>query len=92
MAQHSKSTKPREVTRLATIERKNGAEQLRLSCDEFTPADGERSRYTSARVWYRARNGDWRPSKSGVTIRATEIAAVIEALQQALTAMGDEAA
>jgi hypothetical protein len=91
MARGSSSTKHRELTRLATLERRNGTEQLRVSCDEVTPANGERSRYASIRVWYFASDG-WRPGKSGTTIRANELAAVIEALQQALSAIGEDEA
>lgn len=90
MARNTNSTKPCEIIRLATIDRRNGTEQLRLSVDEFAPERGEPKRYANIRVWY-ASDG-WRPGKSGVTIRKGELAAVIEALQHALTSMGEDEA
>lgn len=72
----------REIRRLATLERKNGEEQVRWSWDEFTPANGEPSRYVSIRKWFRARNGDWRPTKAGATIRLNELDEVVAALQR----------
>ena len=78
----NKRTKPREVVRLATLERRNGAEQIRWSWDEFTDLDGELSTYVNARKWYLGRDGQWRPTRFGVTIRATEIDEVVTALQR----------
>jgi hypothetical protein len=72
----------RELKRLETLERNHGNEEVRWSFDEFTPSDGEPTKYISARKWYRTHEGEWRPTKAGVTIRLAELDRVVEALQR----------
>jgi len=74
------------IASLATIERKNGEEQLRVSLDEFISDDGRAHRYVSARIWYEA-NGEWRPTKKGITIRKGEIRDFALALRAGLDRM-----
>ncbi len=76
------------IASLVTIERKNGEEQLRVSLDEFVGDDGKAHRYVSARVWYEA-NGEWRPTRKGITIRKTEIRDFGLALKAGLEAMNE---
>lgn len=76
----------RELRRLATLERNRGDEQVRWSWDEFTPDDGEPTRYVSGRKWYRTDDGEWRPTKAGITIRLSELDEVVAALQRVLRA------
>ncbi len=70
----------RELVRLATIERKPGEEEFRVSVDEFTPDDGEPKQYVSLRLWFRSDSGEFRPSKTGITVRRAEMRAVYAAL------------
>ena len=72
----------RELRRLATLERKNGEEQIRWSWDVFAPPSGEPSRYVSVRKWFRDTDGAWRPTKAGATIRLNELDEVVTALQR----------
>jgi len=74
------------IVSLATIERKNGEEQLRVSLDEFISDDGKAHRYISARIWYLCGN-EWRPTKKGITIRKTEIRDFALALRAGLDRM-----
>lgn len=71
----------RELRRLETLERNEGKEEVRWSWDEFT-AGGKVTKYISARKWYRADDGEWRPTKAGVTIRLGELDRVVAALQR----------
>lgn len=81
-----------ELLRLATCERKNGdrAEELRVSLDEFQTEDGKRHRYVSARLWCRAQNDEWRPTKKGTTFRRRELEQVASALAKAVELIDDE--
>ena len=72
----------RELRRLETLERNDGKEQVRWSFDEFVTDRGQPTKYISARKWYRADDGEWRPTKAGVTIRLAELDRVVEALQR----------
>lgn len=54
------------------------SEELRVVWDEF-----KGHRFLAVRVWFRAADGEWRPSKSGVTIKPRELAAFAEAVGQA---------
>lgn len=73
----------RELVRLATLDRKNGDEQFRISVDEFQPDDDrEPKKYLSLRVWYQDQKGEWRPSKTGCTLRQSEFVDAIKALQK----------
>jgi hypothetical protein len=74
------------IASLATIERKNGEEQLRVSLDEFISDDGKAHRYVSARIWYQS-GEEWRPTKKGITIRKTEIRDFALALKAGLARM-----
>ena len=71
----------RELARLATIERKPGEEEFRASVDEFTPDDGgEPKQYLSLRLWFRDQSGEFRPSKTGITVRRSEMREIYAAL------------
>jgi hypothetical protein len=72
----------RELKRLVSLERNQGKEEIRWSFDEFTPSNGQPTKYISGRKWYRADDGEWRPTKAGVTIRLAELDRVVEALQR----------
>jgi hypothetical protein len=73
----------REVERLVTIPRGRNGDELRISVDEFLPADGgEPKMYISIRVWWRADDGQMRPGKVGCTVRRAELARSIDALQR----------
>jgi hypothetical protein len=79
-----------ELQRLATLERgKDGTEQLRVSLDEFVDDRGAVHHYVSARLWFKKADGEWCPTKKGVTIRRSEIREFGVALRTALTAMND---
>ncbi|HEU5076033.1 MAG TPA: hypothetical protein VFU02_17690 [Polyangiaceae bacterium] len=84
MTTNSKS-KPTELARLATLDRRNGVEQIRWSWDRFTGADGQTTDYISVRKWYWGSDDAWHPTRSGVTIRANELSEVLGALQRAHT-------
>lgn len=58
-------------------------EVLRLSVDEYNDA-----LYVSVRVWYRVAGGDYRPTKSGITIRARELHEAARWLTQAAEEIG----
>ena len=68
---------------LATIERGDG-EQIRLTIESFTSDDGQAHVYCSARKWYKDNSGTWRPTKSGLSIRKTELMAWGKGLRAAL--------
>lgn len=76
----SRGGQSRELVRLATIERKPGGEEFRASVDEFTPDDGEPKQYLSLRLWFRSDSGEFRPSRTGITIRRSEMREVYAAL------------
>jgi hypothetical protein len=76
----------RTIKALATIERKNGEEQLRVNLDELVDDRGGVHSYVSARVWYQL-NNEWKPTKKGISIRRTEIRDFGLALRAALDAM-----
>ena len=74
----------RELERLVTIPRGRNGDELRITVDEFTPADGgEPKAYASIRVWFKGDDGQMRPSKTGCTIRRAELARAIDALTRA---------
>src|SRR4051812_22089363 len=62
--------------RLATFERGPGVE-MRVSLDHY-----EDRPYVSLRVWERGRDGVWRPTRKGATIRMRELAELVDALGQ----------
>ncbi len=80
-----------EVQRLETLERNDGAEQIRISLDEFIDANGRAHRYISIRKWYRTNDGQWCPTKAGITVRNREIMQVGKALRAAFDLLnGDD--
>lgn len=80
-----------EVQRLETLERNDGAEQVRISLDEFIDLNGRPHRYVSVRRWYRKDDGQWCPTKSGITVRKRELLLVGKALRTALDLLnGDD--
>lgn len=60
---------------------KNAREELRISLSEF-----KGYHLVSQRVWYRADDGEMRPSKAGVVIRIERLPELIEGLQAAQAA------
>lgn len=71
-----------ELKRLATLERDRGDVEIRWSWDEFAPANGQPTKYVSARKWVKDREGKFIPTKSGVTVRVSELDQVVDALQK----------
>ena len=51
-------------------------EVVRIVREDYKGAD-----LVNIRVWYRADNGEMRPSKTGITIKGDQIDQLIEALQ-----------
>lgn len=78
----------RELQRLVTVEREREGEQLRVSLDEFTDDRGTAHHYISIRLWYQ-RDGQWCPTKKGLTIRQKEIIDVGRALKAGLDGIND---
>ncbi len=78
----------RELQRLATIERERDGEQLRVSLDEFVDDRGTAHHYISARIWYQ-KDGQWCPTKKGLTIRQREIVDFGKALRAGLDGLND---
>ncbi|MCC6668975.1 MAG: transcriptional coactivator p15/PC4 family protein [Polyangiaceae bacterium] len=64
---------------LASLTRKDGAEELRIMVRSYNGA-----RYVDLRLWWRDDSGEMRPSAKGVTVRRSEIAAVLSALDAGL--------
>jgi len=67
-----------DAQRLATIARKDGAEELRVEAKTFNNFP-----YYDIRVWFKSDGGEWRPTKTGVTIKPRELDDVIAALSKA---------
>jgi len=83
MTTHNGSSgQSQEIKRLATIKR-GETDELRVSWDEFTPEKGQPSRYVSLRVWYE-KDGEWRPTTKGITVRKPELVAVRDALTRVI--------
>lgn len=76
----STAPKPPEESgrRLATFERANGTEQVRLCLASY-----EGHPFISVRVWARDDRGQWWPTKSGTSIRMGEIGEWVQALVHA---------
>lgn len=70
----------KELKRLATLERDRGDVEVRWSWDEFAPVNGQPTKYINARKWVKDRDGRFIPTKSGITIRLSELDAVSDAL------------
>lgn len=58
-------------------------EVLRFSVDEYNDA-----LYVSIRLWYRVAGGEYRPTKSGITIRARELHEAARWLAEAAEEIG----
>jgi hypothetical protein len=65
---------------IATIQ-KNAREELRISLSEWKGYN-----LVSQRVWYRAEDGEMRPSKAGVVIRIERLSELIDGLLAAQAA------
>lgn len=70
----------RELARLATLPRSQGKEEIRWSWDEFVASDGRVSKYVSARKWVLGTDGQWHPTRSGLTVRVGELDQVLAGL------------
>lgn len=66
---------------LAAIPR--GDEELRVTAVRARKPDGGEAAWHSLRVFWRDEGGNWRPGKAGITIRARELRAVVDALGKA---------
>ena len=62
---------------IGEIERSD-TEQLRVECSNYRGRD-----FVSVRIYYLADNGEWRPTKKGVTIKPDKIDELIDLLNQA---------
>ena len=78
-----------ELQRLASLERNEGKEELRISVDEFVDDRGKSHRYVSLRIWFKGDGDKWLPTKKGITVRAKEILDVGLALKTALGMLND---
>jgi hypothetical protein len=65
------------------------AEVVRWSLDTFRPPDAPETprKYVSARRWFRAQDGSYRPTREGITVRAGELS-VVKALCSAARTLG----
>lgn len=71
-----------ELRTLCTFGRNRDQDQIRWVLEEFAPPDGRPSYHVNVRRWFRAKhNGEWIPTREGVTIRMFELQEVIESLQ-----------
>lgn len=78
---HNESRNAADTDRvLATLPRKDGAEELRIAVRSY-----QGRRYADARLYYCAEDGEFRPTSKGITIRKHELPAVLSALESALT-------
>ena len=71
----SKTTQ--DTTVLASFER-YGEEQLRISISHY-----QGHARLDLRLWYPGDDGEYKPTKRGITLRADEIETTIQALQRA---------
>ena len=62
---------------IGEIERSD-TEQLRVECSNYRGRD-----FVSVRIYYLADNGEWRPTKKGVTVKPDKIDELIDLLTQA---------
>jgi hypothetical protein len=69
--------------RLATLPRKEN-EELRIELDEYNGF-----KFVSVRIWFRAGDGQWRPTKTGITIKSRELETAWGALGKAVELLGD---
>lgn len=84
------SGQSKQLVQLASLPRgRDENEELRVSLDEFTPDNGKPSKYVSLRLWYKGKGnqGDWLPTKKGLTVRIKELDAVLSALEKARAAL-----
>lgn len=58
------------------FQKNDRGEMVRIVREDYKGAD-----LVNIRVWYRADNGEMRPSKTGITINGNQIDQLIEALQ-----------
>jgi hypothetical protein len=56
-------------------QRKDGTEELRVTAGEFNGRPTHQ-----IRVWFKGSDGEFRPTKAGVSIRGSEMSDVIKAL------------
>jgi hypothetical protein len=67
-----------EGEQLGKLSRKNGDEELRIARRSFNGFE-----YIDLRVWFRGEDGQYRPTKTGVTVKLHEIDHVVAALSKA---------
>lgn len=68
---------------LAILERNGGLEQLRVVDDDWLDR-----RFVNLRVWFLSNDGEWKPTKRGVSVRIHELETVICALDKAASRYG----
>jgi hypothetical protein len=62
-----------------------GDEELRVTFTRARTGEGKDVAWHSLRLFYRNEAGEWRPGKSGISIRGRELAAVADALARAVS-------
>ncbi|MCI0470758.1 MAG: transcriptional coactivator p15/PC4 family protein [Candidatus Aminicenantes bacterium] len=62
---------------IGEIERSD-IERLKVECSNYKGKD-----FLSIRIYYLAENGEWRPTKKGVTVKPDKIDELIDLLKQA---------
>ncbi len=67
---------------IGEIER-NDTERLRVEASNYKGSD-----FISVRIYYLADNGEWRPTKKGITVKPEKIDELIEFLNQAKEKVG----
>ncbi len=60
-----------------------GDEELRVTFTRARKPDGSETAWHSIRVFWKTDDGQWRPGKQGITVRARELRAVADALSKA---------
>lgn len=60
-----------------------GDEEFRITRTRGRTGDGKDVEWISLRIFWKGDEGEWRPGKQGITIRARELAGVVEALVNA---------
>jgi hypothetical protein len=53
-------------------------ERLKVECSNYRGKD-----FLSIRIYYLAENGEWRPTKKGVTVKPDKVDELIDLLKQA---------
>lgn len=68
------------VSETALVSIPRGDDELRVTFTRARTADGKDVAWHSIRVFFRGRDGEWKPGKQGITIRGRELAPIRDAL------------